>query len=107
MSVGLGTGRAMWEQQPDAIHTKAAPGRGERRSPQMTSNTRPPNHTLGTLRSIDGKGVVRIEDRYDTDIDDLWEAVTDPARLRRWYGVVEGDLRLGGEFRLSGDTEST
>jgi uncharacterized protein YndB with AHSA1/START domain len=54
-----------------------------------------------------GRGVVRIEDRYDTDIDDLWEAITDPARLRRWYGVVEGDLRLGGEFRLSGDTEST
>ena len=34
---------------------------------------------LGSLRSADGKGVVRIEDRYDTDIDDLWGALTDPA----------------------------
>ena len=43
--------------------------------------------------------MVRIEDRYDTDIDDLWAAITDPARLDRWHGHVEGDLRAGGEFR--------
>ena len=62
---------------------------------------------LGTLRAADGKGVVRIEDRYDTGIDDLWAAITDPARLARWFGQVEGDLRLGGQFRTSGpDQES-
>jgi uncharacterized protein YndB with AHSA1/START domain len=62
---------------------------------------------LGTLRSADGKGVVRIEDRYDTDIDDLWSALIDPARLARWWGRVEGDLRLGGEFRSkNADLES-
>ena len=55
---------------------------------------------LGSVRSADGKGVVRIEDRYDTNIDDLWSALTDPIRLARWYGQVEGDLRPGGEFRL-------
>jgi uncharacterized protein YndB with AHSA1/START domain len=54
---------------------------------------------LGSLGSADGTGVVRIEDRYDTDIDDLWEALTDPGRLARWYGEVEGDLRPGGQFR--------
>jgi uncharacterized protein YndB with AHSA1/START domain len=74
----------------------------------MTSNPRGGNRILGTLRSADGKGVVRIEDRYDTDIDDLWAALTDPGRLARWYGQVEGDLRPGGEFRLaSADLEST
>jgi len=36
----------------------------------MTSNARPGNRILGSLRSADGKGVVRIEDRFDTDIDD-------------------------------------
>jgi uncharacterized protein YndB with AHSA1/START domain len=66
----------------------------------MTSNARPGTRILGSLRSADGKGVVRIEDRYDTDIDDLWSALTDPRRLARWYGDVEGDLRPGGEFRL-------
>ena len=66
----------------------------------MTSNARPGTRILGSLRSADGKGVVRVEDRYDTDIDDLWSALTDPGRLARWFGQVEGDLRPGGEFRL-------
>lgn len=53
---------------------------------------------LGSLESADGKGIVRIEDRLDTDIDDLWSALTDPRRLARWIGEVEGDLRPGGEY---------
>jgi uncharacterized protein YndB with AHSA1/START domain len=65
----------------------------------MTSNARAGDRILGSLRSADGKGIVRMEDRYDTDIDDLWSALTDPGRLARWIGEVEGDLRLGGEFR--------
>ena len=64
----------------------------------MTSNVRGGSRILGSLRSADGKGVVRMEDRYETDIDDLWSAFTDPRRLARWIGDVEGDLRLGGEF---------
>lgn len=64
----------------------------------MTSRLTGSTHLLGTLRQADGRGVVRIEDRYDTDIDDLWSALTDPDRLARWYGRVEGDLRLGGRF---------
>ena len=67
----------------------------------MTSNAPGGARILGRLRSAHGKGVVRIEDRYDTDIDDLWSALTDPGRLVRWYGRVEGDLRPGGRFRLS------
>jgi uncharacterized protein YndB with AHSA1/START domain len=76
----------------------------------MTSNARPGTRILGSLRSADGKGVVRVEDRYDTGIDDLWTALTDPLRLARWYGQVEGDLRPGGGFRLyieSADLEGT
>jgi uncharacterized protein YndB with AHSA1/START domain len=66
----------------------------------MTSNPRPGPRILGRLRSAGGKGVVRIEDRYGTGIEDLWSALTDPGRLASWYGQVEGDLRLGGQFRL-------
>jgi uncharacterized protein YndB with AHSA1/START domain len=69
----------------------------------MTGSARAGTRILGSLRSADGKGVVRIEDRYDTDIDDLWSALTDPGRLARWYGQVEGDLRLGGVFRVHVD----
>jgi uncharacterized protein YndB with AHSA1/START domain len=54
---------------------------------------------LGTLGTADGKGVVRAQDRLDATIDTVWSAITDPARLARWWGEVEGDLRLGGEYR--------
>jgi uncharacterized protein YndB with AHSA1/START domain len=55
---------------------------------------------LGSLHSADGEGVVRMENRFDTGIDDLWGALTDPDRLAHWYGEVEGELSQGGEFRL-------
>ena len=76
----------------------------------MTSNASPGTRILGSVRSADGAGVVRIEDRYDTDIDDLWSAITNPVRLARWHGEIEGDLRPGGEFRLyleADDIDST
>ena len=66
----------------------------------MTSNAGAGSRILGSLRSADGKGVVRMQDRFDTGIDDLWLALTDPRRLARWIGDVEGDLRLGGEYRF-------
>ena len=34
----------------------------------MTNNTSADTRILGSLRAADGTGVVRIEDRYDTDI---------------------------------------
>ena len=66
----------------------------------MTSNARGSGRILGSLRSAGGKGVVRMEDRFSSSIDDVWSALTDPSRLARWMGEVEGDLRLGGEFRF-------
>jgi len=65
----------------------------------MTSNAGGGGRILGSLRSANGKGIVRMEDRYDTNIGDLWSALVDPRRLARWLGDIEGDLRLGGEFR--------
>lgn len=65
----------------------------------MSHDIRSDEHVAGSLSASDGKGVVRIEKRYDTTIDDLWSAVVDPDRLARWYGRVEGDLQPGGIFR--------
>jgi uncharacterized protein YndB with AHSA1/START domain len=53
---------------------------------------------VGSLRLVDGKATVRMEDDFDTDAADLWSALTDPRRLERWLVEVDGDLRLGGEF---------
>jgi uncharacterized protein YndB with AHSA1/START domain len=65
----------------------------------MTEDVRADHRITGSLRSLDGKGIVRMEGSYDTEIADLWSALTDPPRLSRWVAEVEGDLRLGGEFR--------
>lgn len=55
---------------------------------------------IGTMRTLDdGLGAVRVEDVFDTGIDDLWDACTTPDRLRRWIAEVSGDLRVGGGFR--------
>jgi uncharacterized protein YndB with AHSA1/START domain len=54
-------------------------------------------NTTGTMQALDEKrGSVRVDDVYDTDIDDLWRACTTPERLARWIGEVSGDLREGG-----------
>jgi len=66
----------------------------------MTRNQPPAARILAASDQQMAQGVVRIEYRCDTDIDDLWSAITEPGRLARWYGQVEGDLRIGGKFRL-------
>jgi len=76
----------------------------------MTNTVPGGEHILGRLRSADGAGVVRIEDRVDATIHDVWAALTVPDQLARWHGVVDGDLRPGGAFRrylATDDVEST
>jgi uncharacterized protein YndB with AHSA1/START domain len=59
-------------------------------------------NTTATMRPIDAvRGAVRVEDVYDTDIDDLWTACTTPDRLSRWIAEVSGDLRVGGTVEAS------
>lgn len=40
---------------------------------------------------------------YDTDIDDLWDAITNPERLPRWFMPISGELKLGGRYQLEGN----
>ena len=49
---------------------------------------------VGTLRRTEnGRGAVRMEDRYGTGIEDLWSALTEPDRwdvqARFWRAVAE------------------
>lgn len=36
-------------------------------------------------------------------VEDVWDAVTDPERFRRWFLPVSGELRVGGRFQLEGN----
>jgi uncharacterized protein YndB with AHSA1/START domain len=51
---------------------------------------------IGSFRTSGETAVARLEDVYATTIDDLWEAITDPARLANWVATVDGDLHQGG-----------
>jgi uncharacterized protein YndB with AHSA1/START domain/uncharacterized damage-inducible protein DinB len=64
----------------------------------MTGTASAGPRLLGQLRVADGKGVVRMENRVDAAIDEVWSALTDPSRLASWYGEVTGNLRVGGEY---------
>lgn len=45
--------------------------------------------------------------RYATGIDDLWDAMTNPERLPRWFLPVEGDLQAGGHYQLKDNAGGT
>lgn len=47
--------------------------------------------------------VVVARRTYPTDRPDLWDALTNPERLPRWFAPVTGDLRVGGRFQVEGN----
>ncbi|HEU5484375.1 MAG TPA: SRPBCC family protein [Microlunatus sp.] len=47
--------------------------------------------------------VVTASREYAAAIDDVWDAVTSPERLPRWFAPVSGDLRLGGRYQVEGN----
>ncbi len=46
---------------------------------------------------------VVVRRTYRGSIDDVWDAITDPDRIRRWFMPVSGALREGGDFQLEGN----
>jgi len=59
--------------------------------------------------SRDGQEMVsvRASRAYPTHALDLWQAVTDPERLRRWFMPITGDLKVGGRYQLQGNAGGT
>jgi uncharacterized protein YndB with AHSA1/START domain len=56
--------------------------------------------------TADGAGEhvsVLLRRSYDTTAQDVWDAVTDPDRMKRWFLPVSGDLQVGGSFQLEGN----
>jgi len=67
-----------------------------------------PNQLAAIYREVgdrDGGEAVGVLLRrsYDAAIEDVWDAVTDPDRIRRWFLPLSGDLRVGGNFQLEGN----
>lgn len=60
-------------------------------------------------RDKDGKParVVVASRAYDTTPEDLWDALTNPERIPRWFMPIDGDLKLGGRYALTGNAGGT
>ena len=44
---------------------------------------------------------------YATDAEDLWDALTNPERIPRWFLPVTGDLKPGGRYQIEGNAGGT
>jgi uncharacterized protein YndB with AHSA1/START domain len=59
---------------------------------------------VGRRPAESGESVsVLLRRTYDAPVEDVWDAVTDPDRMKRWFLPVSGDLRVGGTFQLEGN----
>lgn len=51
--------------------------------------------------------IITVSQTYDTEPEDLWDAITNAERLPRWFLPVSGDLRVGGRYQLEGNAGGT
>jgi uncharacterized protein YndB with AHSA1/START domain len=64
--------------------------------------------TEGLLRAEGDRCGVRFERRYDATPAEVWSALTEPERLRRWLAnAAELEPRPGGRFILGWDADET
>jgi uncharacterized protein YndB with AHSA1/START domain len=50
---------------------------------------------------------VTITRTYNAELEDVWDACTNPERIPRWFLPVSGDLREGGHYQLEGQAGGT
>ena len=55
------------------------------------------------VRRDDESVTVTIDRTYATGAEDVWDAITKPERVARWFAPLSGDLREGGEFQVEGN----
>ena len=68
-------------------------------------------HEIGAVQREVGSGrlaageahTIRLRRTYDAAIDDVWDALTNPERIGRWFLPVSGDYRVGGTFQFEGN----
>jgi uncharacterized protein YndB with AHSA1/START domain len=60
-------------------------------------------------REVDGQPAraVIATRGYATTVEDLWDALTNPTRIPRWFMPISGELKLGGRYQLEGNAGGT
>ena len=63
-------------------------------------------HINAVQREVSRTGetvTVLMRRAYQAAPEELWHALTDPERMRRWFMPVTGDLEVGGSYQLEGN----
>ena len=64
-----------------------------------------------TVSKIEREGMpacnVTLSRSYDTTADDLWDAITNPERLPRWFLPISGKLQPMGRYQFEGNAGGT
>lgn len=50
---------------------------------------------------------VTLSRTYVSTMEDLWDALTNPKRIPRWFAPVSGRLELGGPYAIEGNATGT
>ncbi|NEB03687.1 SRPBCC family protein [Streptomyces sp. SID13726] len=59
---------------------------------------------VGTRQVDSGEArTVLLRRTYDAEAADVWDAVTSPERIARWFMPVSGELKVGGRYQLEGN----
>jgi uncharacterized protein YndB with AHSA1/START domain len=59
---------------------------------------------VGTGRIPAGEGrTVTLRRSYEAPVDDVWDALTNPERISRWFLPISGDYRIGGRYQFEGN----
>ena len=74
----------------------------------VTQQIRSVDRRVGSRSRVDGRvRTVTVSQTYATDVEDLWDACTNPERIPRWFLPVSGELRVGGRYQLEGNAGGT
>lgn len=51
--------------------------------------------------------VITVSQTYPGTLDDVWDAVTNPERIPRWFLPISGELKVGGRYQIEGNASGT
>jgi uncharacterized protein YndB with AHSA1/START domain len=62
------------------------------------------SRSVGAGKVPAGEGqMVALHRTYRADIEDVWDAITNPERISRWFLPISGEFRVGGHYQLEGN----
>jgi len=56
----------------------------------------------GRIPAGEGRAVI-LRRTYEAPIDEVWDALTNPDRIGRWFLPISGDYRIGGHYQFEGN----